>query len=175
MLSTGKPHTDIQSETWFDALLPASARPYTRLARLDRPIGAWLLFIPGLWSIWIAGGAGEFDANGVAILPTLLWLTLLFLVGAIVMRAAGCVVNDLWDEDLDRQVSRTAGRPLASGTTKASCVDLSGLPAAHRSRDCFDDEASRVLAGPFKPRFCRSLPSRKARHPLAASDARLDL
>ena len=72
MLSTGKPHTDIQSETWFDALLPASARPYTRLARLDRPIGAWLLFIPGLWSIWIAGGAGEFDANGVAILPTLL-------------------------------------------------------------------------------------------------------
>ena len=134
MLSTGKPHTDIQSETWFDALLPASARPYTRLARLDRPIGAWLLFIPGLWSIWIAGGAGEFDAYGFAILPTLLWLTLLFLVGAVVMRAAGCVVNDLWDEDLDRQVSRTAGRPLASGALRRrhaliflACLLLIGL------------------------------------------------
>jgi 4-hydroxybenzoate polyprenyltransferase len=71
--------------------------------RLDRPIGIWLLFLPGAWGIVLAGGnnAGR--------------LLMLFAAGSVVMRAAGCVVNDFWDRDLDRRVARTATRPLASG------------------------------------------------------------
>jgi 4-hydroxybenzoate polyprenyltransferase len=99
-----QPHTDIVAGGWV-ARLPASWRPYVLLARLDRPIGAWLLFLPGLWSLLAAGQ----DVAGTA------WLILLFLVGSLVMRAAGCVVNDMWDRDMDRQVTRTAARPLASG------------------------------------------------------------
>jgi len=97
-------HTDIRASGWV-AILPAVARPYALLGRFDRPIGAWLLFLPGLWSILLARGP-----TGRSV-----WLILLFLVGSFVMRAAGCVVNDLWDRDLDRRVTRTAGRPLASG------------------------------------------------------------
>ncbi len=97
-------HTDIRASGWV-ARLPPSWRPFVLLGRFDRPIGAWLLFLPGLWSILLA-------RPGVA---RGLWLILLFLVGSFVMRAAGCVVNDLWDRDMDRKVVRTAGRPLASG------------------------------------------------------------
>jgi len=87
------------------ARLPRRAVPFVLLARLDRPVGAWLLFLPGLWSILMAGaGAG----------PAARLLALFFL-GAFLMRGAGCVVNDMWDRDMDRRVSRTAGRPLASG------------------------------------------------------------
>ena len=86
------------------ARLPPAWRPYALLARLDRPIGTWLLFLPGLWGIALAGKPWP-DARLVA----------LFALGAVVMRAAGCVVNDLWDRDIDRRVARTAGRPLASG------------------------------------------------------------
>ena len=97
-------HTDIRATGWV-AILPAAARPYVLLGRFDRPIGAWLLFLPGLWSILLAKAPAGRSA----------WLVLLFLVGSFVMRAAGCVVNDLWDRDIDRRVTRTAGRPLASG------------------------------------------------------------
>jgi 4-hydroxybenzoate polyprenyltransferase len=97
-------HTDIVATGWV-ARLPQGLAPYALLARLDRPIGAWLLFLPGLWSILL----GRLPAG-----PTLR-LLLLFGVGSVVMRAAGCVVNDIWDRDLDRQVTRTAGRPLAAG------------------------------------------------------------
>ena len=97
-------HTDIRAGGWV-ALLPAAWRPYALLGRFDRPIGAWLLVLPGFWAI---AGAASGLAQGI-------WLVLLFLVGAFAMRAAGCVVNDLWDRDLDRQVERTRGRPLASG------------------------------------------------------------
>lgn len=100
-------HTDIRSEGWV-AWLPGPARPYALLMRLDRPIGSWLLFLPGPWAFALA--APDW-ATG-------LWLTLLFGVGAVVMRGAGCVVNDLWDRDIDRQVTRTAGRPLASGAIR---------------------------------------------------------
>ena len=99
-------HTDIATEGWV-ARLPPGWRPYILLARLDRPIGAWLLFLPGLWGILLAGPS---DAT--------LRLILLFALGSIVMRAAGCVVNDLWDRDIDRMVTRTAGRPLASGALR---------------------------------------------------------
>ncbi|MBV9757216.1 MAG: 4-hydroxybenzoate octaprenyltransferase [Alphaproteobacteria bacterium] len=97
-------HTDIAAEGWA-ARLPRGWRPYVLLARLDRPIGAWLLFLPGLWSILLARAPAGKTA----------WLIFLFGVGSVLMRAAGCVVNDYWDRDLDRRVARTAGRPLASG------------------------------------------------------------
>jgi 4-hydroxybenzoate polyprenyltransferase len=84
--------------------LPPVLRHFALLARFDRPIGWWLLFWPGAWAIALSGGAvARWD------------LILLFLVGAIAMRGAGCVYNDIVDRDLDRQIARTAVRPLASG------------------------------------------------------------
>jgi 4-hydroxybenzoate polyprenyltransferase len=100
-------HTDIVTQGWV-ARLPRPWLPYILLARLDRPIGTWLLFLPGLWGILLAGPPPA----------EALRLILLFGVGSLVMRAAGCVVNDLWDRDIDRQVARTAGRPLASGALR---------------------------------------------------------
>lgn len=102
------PHTDIRREG-LSGWLPAAFVPYALLMRLDRPIGSWLLFLPGLWAF--AAAAPSWGRG--------LWLTLLFGLGAVVMRGAGCVVNDLWDRDLDRRVERTAGRPLASGAVSA--------------------------------------------------------
>ncbi len=100
-------HTDIRASGWV-ARLPSAWRPYVLLGRFDRPIGAWLLFLPGLWSIILARpGLGD----GIRLIA-------LFLLGSFVMRAAGCVVNDLWDRDIDRLVTRTAGRPLASGAIR---------------------------------------------------------
>jgi 4-hydroxybenzoate polyprenyltransferase len=98
------PFTDIAANGWI-ARMPARLRPYLLLARLDRPTGIWLLFLPGAWGILLAQAAW----------PERLRLLALFAIGATVMRAAGCVVNDMWDRDLDAQVTRTAGRPLASG------------------------------------------------------------
>jgi 4-hydroxybenzoate polyprenyltransferase len=100
-------HTDIAATGWV-ARLPRAWLPYLLLARVDRPIGIWLLFLPGLWGILLAR---------VAATETLR-LVLLFAFGSLVMRAAGCVVNDLWDRDIDRKVVRTAGRPLASGALR---------------------------------------------------------
>ncbi len=100
-------HTDIVATGWVSRL-PRAWLPYLLLARADRPIGTWLLFLPGLWGILLA-------QPGWA---TALWLIALFAIGSLVMRAAGCVVNDLWDRDIDRQVARTAGRPLASGALR---------------------------------------------------------
>ncbi len=96
--------TDIRRGGWV-AKLPERYLPYILLARLDRPIGAWLLFLPGLWAICLA--AHGFWRG--------LWLCVLFGIGAVVMRGAGCVVNDLWDRKMDAQVERTRGRPLAAG------------------------------------------------------------
>ena len=100
-------YTDIREQGWV-ARLPAAWRPYALLMRADRPIGAWLLFLPGLWGIALAAPSLGFG----------LWLALLFFVGAFVMRGAGCVVNDLWDRDIDAKVERTRGRPLASGAVR---------------------------------------------------------
>lgn len=96
--------TDIRAGDWVDRRLPPWARPWARLARLDRPIGIWLLLLPCWWGVVLAGGA----------VPDL-WLMALFGVGAVVMRGAGCVVNDLFDRRIDREVERTRDRPLASG------------------------------------------------------------
>jgi 4-hydroxybenzoate polyprenyltransferase len=109
-------HTDIRRDTWI-ARLPQALHPYALLMRLDRPIGTWLLLLPGWWGIVLASG-GLFHRSGRAEWEE--WRTIiLFGIGAVVMRGAGCIVNDLWDRDLDRQVTRTAGRPLASGAIGA--------------------------------------------------------
>ena len=98
--------TDIQAADWVDRLAPEPIRPYLRLARLHRPIGTWLLLFPGWWSIALAARPGELpDAK----------MLVLFVIGALVMRGAGCTVNDIVDRDIDAKVARTAGRPLASG------------------------------------------------------------
>ncbi len=84
--------------------LKSRARDYARLMRFDRPIGTLLLLWPTLWALWIASGGK----------PNLRVL-LVFVVGVVVMRAAGCVINDYADRDIDPYVERTADRPLASG------------------------------------------------------------
>src|SRR5919106_6184815 len=83
--------------------LPPRLRPFASLMRLDRPIGSWLLYWPCAWSVALAGVGGRWDL--------FLWLGL----GALAMRSAGCVYNDIVDRDLDRKVERTRLRPLASG------------------------------------------------------------
>ncbi len=108
-------HTDIKAEGWISRL-PESWQPYAILIRLDRPIGWWLLLLPGWWGIMLG-------ANGVTGMYAADWrLMIMFLIGAIIMRGAGCIINDLWDRDLDKQVERTRLRPLASGQI--------GMPAA---------------------------------------------
>jgi 4-hydroxybenzoate polyprenyltransferase len=93
--------------------LPRAARPFALLARFDRPIGWWLLYWPCFWGLALAGGAIKYW-------PLVLW----FLLGAIAMRGAGCVYNDIVDRDLDKKVARTASRPLASGTTSLKAAWL---------------------------------------------------
>ncbi|HET9572579.1 MAG TPA: UbiA family prenyltransferase, partial [Methyloceanibacter sp.] len=91
-----------------DRLAPKAVLPYLRLARADRPIGIFLLAFPCFWSASLAARSiGDAYAD-----PSLL---LLFLIGAVVMRGAGCTYNDIVDRDIDAKVARTAGRPLPSG------------------------------------------------------------
>ncbi len=104
-------HTDIRYGGWLERCLPAGLHPYFRLARLDRPIGTWLLLFPCWWSLALAS-PGWPDGRW-------LWLACLFGVGAVVMRGAGCTVNDILDRDLDAQVERTRGRPIPSGQVTA--------------------------------------------------------
>jgi 4-hydroxybenzoate polyprenyltransferase len=99
------PHTDLVAGTWIDRRMPGWTRPYLKLARLDRPTGIWLLLLPCWWSIAMAS-TGAAEGIGMAVL---------FTIGAIVMRGAGCTVNDIIDRKIDAQVERTRGRPLPSG------------------------------------------------------------
>ena len=85
-------------------MLPKPIQPYIRLSRIDKPIGSWLLFLPGAWSIAFAGT----NLHSFALMG-------LFGIGTILMRGAGCTINDLWDREFDRRVERTRSRPLASG------------------------------------------------------------
>jgi 4-hydroxybenzoate polyprenyltransferase len=99
---------DALPQHWVDNWLPVAARPYARLARFERPIGWWLLLLPGWWSIALAQGATGGGSPDVRLLT-------LFLIGAIVMRGAGCTFNDIVDRDFDGQVARTRSRPIPSG------------------------------------------------------------
>ena len=107
---------------WVDGVAPAWARPYLRLARLDRPIGSWLLLMPCWWSVGLAAVHARSQVN--------VWHLLLFFIGAFAMRGAGCTWNDIVDRDLDSQVERTRSRPIPSGqVTVASAAAFLMLQA----------------------------------------------
>src|ERR1700761_9161244 len=93
---------------WVDTIAPAWSRPYLRLARLDRPIGSWLLLMPCWWSVTLAAGV----AHELRSLPLDIAL---FFVGAFAMRGAGCTWNDVTHRDLDARVERTRSRPIPAG------------------------------------------------------------
>ena len=93
---------------WVDTLAPPWSRPYLRLARLDRPIGSWLLLLPCWWSAALAAGVSHHASR----LPLIIAL---FFVGAFAMRGAGCTWNDITDRDLDAKVERTRSRPIPAG------------------------------------------------------------
>ena len=101
--------SDIRSDHWVERLAPPGARPYLRLARIDRPIGTWLLLIPCWWgTAFAASSLSAFRWSD-------LMLYILFAVGAMVMRGAGCCWNDIMDRDFDAKVARTTQRPIANG------------------------------------------------------------
>ena len=101
------PLPDATSDNWVDRFAPHGARPWLKLGRFDRPAGAWLLLLPGWQGVALAGA----EAGA----PPDILLILKFLVGAFLMRAAGCAWNDILDRDIDAKVARTAARPVASG------------------------------------------------------------
>ncbi len=108
MTETSHHIADAGRDNWVERLLPASVKPYAQLMRLDRPIGWWLLLLPCWWGLFLA----QISIGGG--LPNL-WFAILFLLGAIVMRGAGCTLNDIADRKFDALVARTRSRPIASG------------------------------------------------------------
>ena len=108
-MTRGRPAEPVADSTgnWVDRGAPAWARPYLRLARADRPIGTWLLLLPCWWSTALAAVAAGGRAPDLRLL-------VLFAIGAIAMRGAGCTWNDILDRDLDARVERTRSRPIPS-------------------------------------------------------------
>jgi 4-hydroxybenzoate polyprenyltransferase len=113
-MSEAAPRPADATGNWVDRIAPFKTRPYLRLARADRPIGAWLLLIPCWWSTALAA-----DAAGARV--DLLHIVLFF-IGAFVMRGAGCTWNDIVDRDLDARVARTRGRPIPSGQVSVNAA-----------------------------------------------------
>mmetsp|Transcript_7512 Transcript_7512/g.22793 ORF Transcript_7512/g.22793 Transcript_7512/m.22793 type:complete len:356 (-) Transcript_7512:2211-3278(-) len=108
-----------------EALRSVSRSPYARLMRLDRPAGTWLLFLPASWSITLA------SSSFIEAVPFLA----MFAAGSVLLRGAGCTINDFWDREIDKRVERTRSRPIAAGEVSpkrailffgAQC--LAGLP-----------------------------------------------
>ena len=123
MSGPDRPVADAVSGHWVDRHAPARLRPYLRLARIERPIGWWLLLLPCWWSTALAGVAEDRgDLHPIALLA--------LLIGAVAMRGAGSTYNDIVDRDLDAQVARTRGRPLPSGqVTPRQALAFLGLQA----------------------------------------------
>jgi len=113
----GKAVADAAPANWVDRYAPAWLLPYLRLARADRPVGFFLLALPCFWSVALAGRSIEAPYPDP-------WLLLLFAIGAIAMRAAGCTYNDIVDRDIDAQVARTQSRPLPSGQVSVTAAVL---------------------------------------------------
>ena len=97
-------NSDMLDSGWWD-ILPKHYIKWIRLGRFDRPVGFWLLLLPAWWVLPLT----NLD------LINCIKLIFVFLIGSIVMRAAGCTINDMWDKDIDKKISRTKTRPLASG------------------------------------------------------------
>lgn len=96
-----------EKKSWIEnAAIPLWAKPYLHLARVDKQVGTMLLLWPCVWSISLAAP--------IEALPDLFMISK-FAAGAVIMRGAGCVINDIWDKDFDKHVERTKSRPLASG------------------------------------------------------------
>ena len=116
---TGQSHTraasDIAAGDWIDRYAPRPVQPYLRLARVDRPIGTWLLLVPCWWGLALA----TISTGGVHPATALVY-GILFAAGAFVMRGAGCTWNDILDRDFDARVARTATRPIPSGAVRVS-------------------------------------------------------
>jgi 4-hydroxybenzoate polyprenyltransferase len=107
-MSDGAGRVADSTGNWVDTAAPSWLRPYLRLARLDRPIGSWLLLLPCWWSAGLAAiAAGRPYPDP--------WHCVLFFIGAFAMRGAGCTWNDISDRDLDARVERTRSRPIPSG------------------------------------------------------------
>ena len=123
-MSGGAARVANSTGNWVDTRAPGWARPYLRLSRFDRPIGSWLLLLPCWWSAALAAGI----AGHLASLPLVLTL---FLIGAFVMRGAGCTWNDITDRHLDARVERTRSRPIPAGQVSvaqaAAFLVLQGL------------------------------------------------
>jgi len=121
-MSAGAGRVADATGNWVDTRAPSWSRPYLRLARLDRPIGSWLLLIPCWWSLGLAAMQADRLPN--------LWHAVLFFAGAFAMRGAGCTWNDLVDRDLDARVERTRSRPLPSGQVSVAQATLFMLAQA---------------------------------------------
>ncbi|KAI9849305.1 MAG: Para-hydroxybenzoate--polyprenyltransferase, mitochondrial precursor (PHB:polyprenyltransferase) [Sclerophora amabilis] len=105
------------------SLFPARLIPYAELIRLDKPTGTYYLFFPCLFSTLLAASLTSPITPPTTVLST----TFLFLTGAVIMRGAGCTINDLWDRDLDPRVTRTRLRPLARGAlTPTQAITFTG-------------------------------------------------
>ncbi len=144
--------------------LPQRLQPYARMARLDRPIGWWLLLLPCWWSEALAARiAGHWPS---------LWTLLLFLIGAVAMRGAGSTWNDITDRDLDAQVARTRNRPLPSG--QVTVTGLSSFSSSNAWSGCSSCCNSRFLPlSSASCRWCRcSLPVHEALHEPSSGGAR---
>jgi 4-hydroxybenzoate polyprenyltransferase len=111
----GRPVPDAVARHWVDRTAPKALRPYLRLARIERPIGWWLLLLPCWWSSALAAIAAGAPYPDPAHL-------VLFLIGAVAMRGAGATYNDIVDRDLDRRVERTRWRPLPSGQVSVTAA-----------------------------------------------------
>ncbi len=110
MISTPLP--DAARDNWVDRLAPERLRPWLKLGRFDRPIGIWLLLLPGWQGIALASAMRHSWPSP--------WLIVAFAIGAALMRAAGCAYNDIVDRDIDAKVARTAQRPIASGRIRVA-------------------------------------------------------
>ncbi|MFC0217913.1 4-hydroxybenzoate polyprenyltransferase [Pseudochelatococcus lubricantis] len=121
MTRADQPLPDARPDNWVDRHAPVQWRPYLRLARIERPIGSWLLLLPCWWSSALASGA-------FGLYPDV-WHLMLFIVGTVAMRGAGTTYNDIVDRDLDAQVARSRHRPLPAGqvSAKQALLFLIGL------------------------------------------------
>lgn len=117
---TSAPLPDAGSN-WVDRHAPEGLKPWLKLGRFDRPVGIWLLLIPGWQGIALAwGSTADVFASPRHAADHAITLAVLFAIGACLMRAAGCAFNDIVDRKIDRQVARTASRPVASGQISVS-------------------------------------------------------